>query len=344
VDNYGLVSTEAATYPPFIQTAVTTTIQTSTGCTNSSECATNPLWNANSQAVANYVIQYGWDPYIQLIHDINEPGCTDYVGGYPCDNTFWTTSDNIPTCWTLGSFGFQAQQNECEAKVISLGGVGIPPALCTFPCTNNGERYEAFAGYPIVTGNPGDSHLILLPPNGQNNYPCPQTGCSGNYYGIFPAGDQYQGLPYAIQADVWNGQGAGTPSTGVAVDIEAPQAINAWLRGDLTTFERLENDLEGRMNSSGYIGVGSTWQLGQVMFVMEVGGRGNTFDFQQMENMLWSLQSPAGWLPNGYTGLGQPTPGHDPENQDAGLLPFCSVCVTDIQNNYGEFTYASPPA
>lgn len=361
VDFYGLLSVESQTFSTLLQntpatsvttTAVITSVTTtttvtgsSTGCTGSSECASNPLWNANSQKVANYVIQYGWDPYIQLIHDVNEPGCVDYVGGYPCDNTFWTTSDNIPTCWTLGSFGFQTQQEECEAKVISLGGVGIPPVPCTYPCTNNGERYEAFAGYPIITGNPGDSHLLLLPPNGQNNFPCPNVppACTGHYYGIFPAGDQYQGLPYAIQADVWSGQGAGTPQTGIAVDIEAPQAINAWLRGDMSTFLKLENDLEGRMNSSGYIGAGSTWQLGQVIFVMEVGGRGNTTDFQNMENMLWSLQNPAGWLPNSYTGAGQPGTGHDPENQDAGLLPFCYVCIVNIQSNFGEYTYASPP-
>ena len=240
------------------------------------------------------------------------------------------------------------QQEECENSVITLENLGtlsnpvLPSPSCNFPCTNNGERYEAFAGYPIVVGNPGDAHLILLPPNGQNNFPCPQTGCSGHYYGIFPPGDQYQGLPYAIQTDAWNGQGEGTPQAGIAVDIEAPQAINAWLRGDMTTFLRLENDLEGRMNSSGYIGVGSTWQLGQVMFVLEVGGRGNTTDFQNMENMLWSLQNPAGWLPNSYTGAGLPGPGHDPENQDAGLLPFCYICVVNIQSNFG--TYSGSPS
>jgi hypothetical protein len=37
--------------------------------------------------------------------------------------------------------------------------------------------------------------------------------------------------------------------------------------------------------------------------------------------------------------MGQPGTGHDPENQDAGLLPFCSACVVNIQSNFGEYTY-----
>lgn len=63
----------------------------------------------------------------------NKSRVLDYVGWYSCGNTFWTTSDNIPTCWTLDSFGFQTQPEDCEAKVILLGGVRTPSVPCNYP-------------------------------------------------------------------------------------------------------------------------------------------------------------------------------------------------------------------
>lgn len=221
-------------------------------------------------------------------------------------------------------------------------------SLGAFSEPNSGQRYEAYAGYPIITGNPGDEHTVLLPPNGSNRIVCVAStsllgvttypNCQNQPYGTYSSGGTYN-----IQSDAWSGKGAGTPSAGISIDVEGPQYVNAYLRGNMPEAIKLLNDIEHQLNSSSYIGTGSTWQLGQAIFCMEIGGRENTVDFANMVKMLWSIQSPQGWLPNSYSGFGEPGTGHDPENQDAGLIGFCAPCIANIQNNFGEFNSNSPP-
>ncbi len=314
-----------------IQKTSTTVFSTSTSSfttvTTSSSIQGNLFWNPNSQKVADLVVKYGYNSEIQMLHDVNEPGCNDYVSGEPCDQTYWTTSDNIPTCWTLGDFGYPQQENNCIVKLVNLNAFG--PAV-------NGERYEAFAGYPIITGNPGDHHTVLLPDgssiicvaDANGNYP----NCQNQNYGITK-----DGLSYNVQSDAWAGNGAGTPNPSGSVDVVAPQAINAWLHGDLNLFNSLETALINKYTSTNYLNTGSTWQLGQTMFVMRVGGQDNTNAFTQMENCLWSLQDSNGYLPNQYSACGNPGNGHDPENMDAGLLPFAGSLIAVIKADFGKF-------
>jgi hypothetical protein len=126
-----------------------------------------------------------------MLHDICEQGCTDYVGGNSCDNMYWTTSDNVPTCWMLADFTYTAIEVTCEATNTLLGAFTQP---------NDGQRYEAIVGSPIIIGNPGDQHTILLPPNGQNIIVCTNILCLGNPYGTYTGGGTYN-----IQSDAWNG-------------------------------------------------------------------------------------------------------------------------------------------
>lgn len=313
-------------------TSLTTTVFSTTTASFTTITTTNTIqgnlfWNPNSQKVADLVVKYGYSPEVNLIRDVNEPGCSDYVSGEPCDQTYWTTSDNIPTCWTLGDFGYASQENSCIVKLLNLNAFG--PGI-------NGERYEAFTGFPIIKGNPGDHHVVLLP-NGtlisciadsQGNYP----NCQNVHYG-----KTINGLTYNIQTDAWDGNGAGTPNPSGSVDVIAPQAINAWLHGDIALFNSLESALVQKYTSTNYLNTGSTWQLGQVMFVMRIGSMDNTVAFSLMENCLWSLQDSNGYLPNDYLACGSPGSGHDPENMDSGLLPFSYSLVNIIKSDFGKF-------
>ena len=136
------------------------------------------------------------------------------------------------------------------------------------------------------------------------------------------------------------------PRSKRAVDSSAPQAINEWLLGPTALGYTIAKNLVARWDGVG-VNVGScgpgcysTWQLGQVMFVMRVYGYDTSTSpialnnglvttysavFSSMESELWSLQFPAsgisgqvfGFLPNGYTSSGPITGSHDPENQDS---------------------------
>ena len=322
----GCVGSNCTTYTT-TSTGISTTV-TSTWTSSSSACPSTPcpFYNANSQKVADLIVKYGWHSEVGLLADVNEPGCVDYVGGFPCNNTFWTTSDTAPTCWTLGDYGYASIMNQCQSRLSSLGAFSNP---------RDGQRYESYVGSLIIPGNACCTHTILQP-NG-NDVKCPQTGCSGYAYGTLANGQQY-----AIQSDAWNGAGPSRPQTGVSVDIEGPQAINEWLLGNKAEGQNLANDLVQRMVSSNWIGAGSTWQLGQVLFVMRVYGMdiSNPSAFSAGVSRLWSLQDSNGYLPNSYSVLGRGS-GHDPENMDAGLLPFSYSSVTLVQNDFG--LYSSSP-
>jgi hypothetical protein len=165
---------------------------------------------------------------------------------------------------------------------------------------------------------------------------------------------------------VWNGN-AGTPNPNGAVDVVGPQAINYYIRGDLTDALKFANALVSRWN--GYSvdgsGGGSTWHLGQVMFVMRVlkfdnstqliktllGSESYSQVFSQMVRELWAIQTAyncsGGCLPNQYTqtstnGSITGTSGADAENQDAGLLPFSSSVINIVQDAYGKYTLTNP--
>ena len=77
-----------------------------------------------------------------MFHDINEPGCNDYESGSPCDQTYWTTSDNIPSCWTLGDFGYPTMMNQCVTKNTALGALDYASGIFE-------NRYEAYLGYQL---------------------------------------------------------------------------------------------------------------------------------------------------------------------------------------------------
>lgn len=305
----------------------TTTITNPSYTTTSIACPSTPcpFYNPNSQKVADLFVQQAWDSSVQMMHDVNEPGCNDYVGGLPCDNTFWTTSDNVPTCWTLGDYGYSSIMQQCESKVISLGAFTTP---------RDGQRYEAYVASLIVPGDSCCIHTILQPTGA--DIQCPQTGCFGHSYG-----SNSNGL-YNIQSDAGNSNGPHTPNPNAGVDTAGPQAINEWLLGNKAEGLAIANNLVSTMVNSGWIGTGSTWQLGQVLFVMRVYGMdsSNPGAFNAGVQKLWSLQNSQGYLPNTYSIFG-PGSDHDPENMDAGLLPFSYSTVTLVQNSFGK--YSSSP-
>lgn len=190
--------------------------------------------------------------------------------------------------------------------------------------TSEGQRYEAYCGHPIVAGNPGNIHAIFKPGKSDLDISanCMKPGCLNSY----PPYGTLDGKPYKIQADIWSGSGAWgflKFNINVAFDIVAPQCINSFLRNEIELSKRILANLIARFTSSNYINKGSTCQLGQIMFCMRVFEQDSTNEFRAMEKMLWSLQDKAnGWLPNGYSGLGVPRSGHNPENQDGGSLAF----------------------
>ena len=289
-------------------------------------------WNENSQKVADAVIKYGYNADVGLIHDLDEPGCMDYVGGLPCDQTYWTTSDSLPTGLILADYGYAAQSAAILAKLQSLNAFSAP---------NSGSRYEAYAGYAIVVGNPGDQHSVLMPPNGSTRI-CPSDKQNTATHQAPAWGNTSDGKPYKIQADIYSGHGAGTINPNGPVDVVGPQAIMAWMNGDMPMFTSLVQNLVNRYKASNYVGTGSTWQLGQVMFCMRIAGLDSSTDFTNMEALLWSLQSSEGYLPNTYSGVGKPGNGHDPENSDAGLLPFSTTLINSMKNSFGKFTAGKP--
>ncbi len=285
-----------------------------------------------------------------MIATSSQSGCRDYVGGLPCVDTFWTTSDNVPTAWTLQDFGYSAVTSAVQTNCVRL--------LCS--TTNSGNRYEAYLGWPIVVGSPGDRHAVFNPGSSSLTV-CTSTGSCGKTYGNILAGTSYK-----LQADVWNGN-AGSPNPNGAVDVVGPQAINYYIRGDLADALKFANALVSRWN--GYSvdgkGGGATWHLGQVMFVMRVLKLDNstqsiktmlgsqTFSqvFQQMVKELWAIQAAykcsGGCLPNQYSqtspnGVIAGTSGADAENQDAGLLPFSNSVIRNVQNSFGKYTLTSP--
>src|SRR6266705_993880 len=93
------------------------------GCTT----ATNPYCNPNSQRVADYVATYLYDAETQMLRTAHQPGCIDSNSApqgpqvtVSCDDAFWTTSDNIPTCATLADFGYSEISATCLNKVFHV--------------------------------------------------------------------------------------------------------------------------------------------------------------------------------------------------------------------------------
>lgn len=343
-------TTTSASSASSTTTRTMTSESTTTTCTTQQLCE-NPYWNENSQEVANYVANDLFNPQVGLIATSALQGCVDYVGGLPCKDTFWTTSDNVPAGWTLQDFGYasvtQAIIKECSyLRCLSA---------------NSGDRYEAYLGVPIAVGSPGDIHGIFSPGSDTIALTCSTSGC-GDATAAY--GTLSGGTPYKIQADVYSGSAGGSSPNG-PVDVVGPQAINYYIRGDMTDSMRYANALVALWN--GYSvdgsGGGATWHLGQVMFVMRVLGLDTsnatittaygteTYSevFQQMESELWAIQSAfncsGGCMPNSYTqsSPGGPivgTGGVDAENQDAALLPFSYTVVSMVRAEYG--TYSMP--
>jgi hypothetical protein len=228
---------------------------------------------------------------------------------------------------------------------------------------NSGDRYEAYLGWPIAVGSPGDIHGIFSPESNTLAMTCSTSGCGD---GTLAYGKFSNGTPFKIQADVYTGD-AGQPSSNQPVDIVGPEAINYYIRGDLTDSMSYAKALVSLWNGYSVDGTGGgdTWHIGQVMFVMRVLGLDTsnatittaygteTYSqvFQQMENELWAIQSAfgctGGCLPNSYVqsrpgGAIVGTGGVDAENQDAALLPFSYTVVSMVRSDFG--TYPMPGA
>lgn len=334
-------------------TTETTTATTNTTTTCTTQICENPYWNPNSQEVATYVADNLFNPQVGLIATSSLEGCVDYVGGLPCVDTFWTTSDNVPAGWALQDFGYsnitQAIIKECNYL------------QCSGP--NSGDRYEAYLGWPIAIGSPGDIHGIFSPDSDKLAMTCSTSGCGDT---ALAYGKLSDGTSYKIQTDVYTGE-AGSPSTSAPVDVVGPQAINYYIRGDMSDSMKYANALVSLWNGYSVDGVCTsndncdTWHLGQVMFVMRVLGldtSNNTIQtvygtetysqvFNQMENELWAIQTAfnckGGCMPNSYI---QTSPGGgivgtggvDAENQDAALLPFSYTLVSTVRADFGEYS------
>jgi hypothetical protein len=332
-----------------------------------SPSATNPYANPHSQAVANWVVNNMYNAQVNMLSTDPSPGCVDSNAGVTvaCDDAFWTTSDNLPTCATLIDFGYASISEACINKILGCNSVYVPSEWRTTTCPKNplsfeftasgipasdqamwlsGWRYEAYFAIPIPVGAPGDEHFIV------------SVGTLGD------------GQAYAIKADIATLQ-VGTASYTGAFDVVAPQCIDEYLRGNLAQATECANDLIGTWNGIG-VGVAgsggtySTWQLGQAMFVMRVLGQDSnsskvsTSDgtitysalFNAMESRLWAVQAAyscpvggAGCLPNSYNSANQGSGGTDGENQDAGLLPFSSSVIDYVQSAFGECGSSSAP-
>lgn len=294
------------------------------------------FWDARAQALCNLVIQYGYDPDVHLIHGLLQHS-PDYVGGLPISpQTFWTTSDNLPLYLALYDYGFKAQADLIKAKLQSLGAFDPTSA-------NNGQRYEAYAGIPIIQGMPGDEHTILLPPSAGS-----RTVLTVNQIPQSPHIDVFgtlttppnNGLPYKIQSDAWNGQGRGSVSLRhLQVDVQGPQYANSLLRGNTVEAKLIHDYLVANWDA-----INVTWQLGQVMFIHRVElvrtgtASGTDQTFLDMDAKLWSLLQKNGLLPNNFNGGG-----NDPESQDAGLLPYSATAINNLISLIGKFSAGSAP-
>jgi hypothetical protein len=334
------------------------TTTTSVSDTSSSGGPPNPYWNSRSQEVANWVVTNLWNPQVDMLSTSNVRTCTDSNGGVsvPCPDAFWTTSDNLPTCASLIDFGYASTSQSCINKIMGCDSSFVPQEWMTSTCPDDpfvfsnwpyilpkqntgawfsGWRYEGYFAIPIPVGSPSVGSYIV------------QTGYL-----------QQNGQEYAIKSNSANGN-IGTSNINGPVDIVAPQAINYYLRGNLPEAQAYAQNLVSRWDGRGVSptsGSYSTWQLGQVMFVMRVlhldtsyslvstraGSMSYSSIFNSMENKLWSLQASDGHLPNQYNANG-PQGGQDSENQDAGLLPFSYSLISLVQGSFGVFQMSSPP-
>ena len=316
--------------------------------------ATNPYCNPNSQRVADYVATYLYDPEVQMLRTAYQPGCIDSNSApkgpqvtTPCEATFWTTSDNNPTCATLADFGYSQMSSACIGKifnVLKFTTSGPQPPQET-GAWQSGWRYEAYYGIPIPVGSPANQHFaVQVGELTQTGYGCQTPPCT-----------------YAIKADTNTGS-VGLPNIRGPVDIVAPQAINYWLRGNKSSARSYADNLIARWNGHGipqqinyppycYTGYNcySVWELGQVMFVMRVlgldtstklistaaGKKSYAQIFKDMTNQLWKIQNSDGSMPNEYHDDNIGFFGFDAENQDGALLPFSYSVVQRIQNAFG---------
>ncbi len=292
-------------------------------------------YDKRAQALCDLVMKYGYDPDVQMLHGLLQHS-NDYVGGLPISpSTFWTTSDNLPTYLALYDYGYAKEADLIKAKLGSLG--AFDP---TSP--NNGQRYEAYAGIPIIQGMPGDEHTILIAPSGAQ-----RTVLTVNQIPQSPHVDVFgtlttppnTGLPYKIQSDAWNGQGHGSVDlTHLRVDVQGPQCINNWLRGNLSEAQKIHDYLVANWQA-----VTVTWQRSQIMFIMRVFGTDKLPDgtpnpvFTQIETKQWSLLQKNGLLPNNDSGGG-----NDPESQDV-LIAYSQTAITNVQKLKGAFTATSAP-
>jgi len=336
-----------------------TVVITILGSVSANAQSPNPYYNPNSQLVADYVAKYLYSPEVQMLRTAYAPGCMDTNSApqgpqvtVPCEDAFWTTSDNNPTCATLADFGYSDIATACLTKIFHtlkfLTDGAQPPQETS--AWESGWRYEVYYGIPIPVGSPKDQHFIVQ---------------VGNLTQTDPFGCTAPPCPYAIKADTNTGSVSLSNING-PVDIVAPQAINYWLRGNMSMARPYAQNLVGRWDGHGipqqlnvppycYPGLTcySPWELGQVMFVMRVLGldtstarvsttanKNTTYAavFNDMVSQLWTIQgnyNSNGSLPNEYHADNIGFGGADAENQDGALLPFSITVINRVKNAYG---------
>jgi len=288
-----------------------------------------------------------------MLRTAHQDGCVDSNSApkgpqvtVPCEDAFWTTSDNNPTCATLADFGYPDVAAACLNKifhVLKFATSGPQPPQQT-GAWESGWRYEAYYGIPIPVGSPANQHFVVqVGELTQTGYGCQTPPCR-----------------YAIKADTNTGS-AGWPDIRGPVDIVGPQAINFWLRGNKSRAKSYADNLIARWNGHGipqqinypplcYPGYNcySVWELGQVMFIMRVlsldtsktlittsaGKMSYGQVFQAMTDQLWKLQNPDGSMPNEYHDDGIGFFGSSAENQDGALLPFSYSVVRRVRNAF----------
>jgi hypothetical protein len=321
----------------------------------SANAQSNPYYNSNSQRVADYVATYLYDTQVQMLRTAYQPGCVDSNSApqgpqvtVPCEDAFWTTSDNNPTCATLTDFGYSDISDACLNMIfhtLNFTTNGPQPPQET-GAWESGWRYEAYYGIPIPVGAPSNQHFVV------------QVGTITTADGYRCATPLCQ---FAIKADTNTGS-TGLPNINGPVDIVAPQAINYWLRGNLSMSRAYAKNLAARWDGHGIpqqinyppycyprYYCYSPWELGQVMFVMRVLQLDTSSDristasgtmtyaavFNAMANQLWTVQNADGSLPNEYHSDNVGFFGQDAENQDGGLLPFSPAVINRVRNAYG---------
>ena len=102
-----------------------TVVITILGSVSANAQSPNPYYNPNSQLVADYVAKYLYSPEVQMLRTAYAPGCMDTNSApqgpqvtVPCEDAFWTTSDNNPTCATLADFGYSDIATACLTKIF----------------------------------------------------------------------------------------------------------------------------------------------------------------------------------------------------------------------------------